>query len=169
MFSFRSLSRSGRSAEKEAAPENASKQIATPGDDEALGANGGDEGPVSESDAAKLNTGDEECRAMSQSVNQGQDKQSTEVQPTNSDGLLSKETEKAASASLSALLTASRKPQASAAGGDVISGRALEDVVRDALSPHLREWLDTNLPPLIEGEVRREVRRLTKEVEQALD
>ncbi|MCD8570572.1 MAG: DUF2497 domain-containing protein [Alphaproteobacteria bacterium] len=43
-------------------------------------------------------------------------------------------------------------------------GRTIEDVVRDELRPMLREWLDKNLPPLIERLVQDELERVTKRV-----
>jgi hypothetical protein len=43
-------------------------------------------------------------------------------------------------------------------------GRAvLEKVIRDALRPALRSWLDENLPPIVEAIVEREVTRLMQE------
>ena len=41
-------------------------------------------------------------------------------------------------------------------------GRTLEDVTRDLLAPMLREWLDANLPGLIERLVREEIERITR-------
>lgn len=41
------------------------------------------------------------------------------------------------------------------------SGRSMEDVVIEALRPMLKEWLDTNLPPLVETLVAREISRIT--------
>jgi uncharacterized protein len=49
------------------------------------------------------------------------------------------------------------EPVPAAAGG-----RTLEEVVQDMLRPLLREWLDKNLPPLVERIVEREVQRLTR-------
>lgn len=43
-------------------------------------------------------------------------------------------------------------------------GRTIEDVVRDELRPMLRQWLDKNLPPLIERLVQDELERVTKRV-----
>lgn len=41
-------------------------------------------------------------------------------------------------------------------------GITLEDVVRNQLEPLLREWLDKNLPPMIEVLVEKELERLSK-------
>jgi cell pole-organizing protein PopZ len=42
-------------------------------------------------------------------------------------------------------------------------GATLEDLVKDALRPMLRGWLDDNLPGLVERIVREEVERLARE------
>ncbi len=39
-------------------------------------------------------------------------------------------------------------------------GPTLEDMVRAELRPLLKEWLDTNLPPLVERLVRTEIERV---------
>jgi cell pole-organizing protein PopZ len=41
-------------------------------------------------------------------------------------------------------------------------GRTLEDVVRELLKPLLKEWLDTNLPRIVETKVEEEVRRIAR-------
>ena len=40
------------------------------------------------------------------------------------------------------------------------SGVLLEDFVRSIIAPYLKEWLDANLPDLVERVVQREVRRV---------
>lgn len=45
------------------------------------------------------------------------------------------------------------------------SDRILEQMVRDALRPQVKDWLDQNLPPLVERIVREEVRRMTRRAE----
>ncbi|HEY8963913.1 MAG TPA: DUF2497 domain-containing protein [Alphaproteobacteria bacterium] len=42
------------------------------------------------------------------------------------------------------------------------NGGTLEDIVRDMLKPMLRQWLDTNLPPMIERMVELELERIAK-------
>jgi cell pole-organizing protein PopZ len=46
--------------------------------------------------------------------------------------------------------------------GPAVGGRNLEDIVKDMLRPMLKEWLDKNLPPLVERYVEREIVRLTR-------
>jgi uncharacterized protein len=41
-------------------------------------------------------------------------------------------------------------------------GRTLEDVVREMLKPMLRDWLDQNLPAIVEARVRAEVERISR-------
>jgi cell pole-organizing protein PopZ len=39
---------------------------------------------------------------------------------------------------------------------------SLEGLVRDMLRPMLKDWLDSNLPPIVEAMVDREITRITK-------
>ncbi len=39
-------------------------------------------------------------------------------------------------------------------------GPTIEDLVREELRPLLKDWLDTNLPPLVERLVRAEIERV---------
>ena len=48
------------------------------------------------------------------------------------------------------------------AGPTMSSGRTLEDVVKEMLRPLLQDWMDKNLPQLVERMVEREVQRLTR-------
>jgi cell pole-organizing protein PopZ len=51
-------------------------------------------------------------------------------------------------------------------GGDVFLGNGaltLEDLARDLLKPMLQEWLDENLPSLVERLVREEIERLARD------
>ena len=66
----------------------------------------------------------------------------------------------AAAASLGSLETLSKllvKPEAESDG-------TLEGLVREMLRPMLREWLDTNLPGLVETMVAREIAKITSQV-----
>jgi len=42
------------------------------------------------------------------------------------------------------------------------NGKTIEDMVREMLRPMLKEWLDRNLPPMVEQFVEREIVRLTR-------
>lgn len=76
--------------------------------------------------------------------------------------LVSEASADAARQSLEAL-TAAVAPVAAAAvaAAPAPAGRTMEDVVLDALRPMLKEWLDTNLPPLVESMVAKEISRIT--------
>lgn len=44
------------------------------------------------------------------------------------------------------------------------SGHTVEDLVVEALKPMLKEWLDANLPGIVERKVQREVERISREL-----
>ncbi len=76
--------------------------------------------------------------------------------------LVSEASADAARQSLEAL-TAAVAPAVAAAtvAAPTVAGRTMEDVVLDALRPMLKEWLDTNLPALVEAMVAKEISRIT--------
>ena len=76
--------------------------------------------------------------------------------------LVSEASADAARQSLEAL-TAAVAPAVAAAtvAAPTVAGRTMEDVVLDALRPMLKAWLDTNLPPLVEAMVAKEINRIT--------
>jgi uncharacterized protein len=74
-----------------------------------------------------------------------------------SEGLVAPEVAAAAVASVGALvrtLTVERSMQVHT------GGPTIEDIVREELRPLLKQWLDTNLPPLVERLVRTEIERV---------
>ena len=76
--------------------------------------------------------------------------------------LVSEASADAARQSLEAL-TAAVAPAVAAATvtAPPVAGRTMEDVVLDALRPMLKDWLDTNLPALVEAMVAKEISRIT--------
>ncbi len=80
------------------------------------------------------------------------------------DRLVSETTAAASMAALSQLSSLSaQRPQISDMPlGD--ASRTLLDVVREMLRPMLKDWLDTNLPPLVERLVQEEIRRVSREL-----
>ena len=76
--------------------------------------------------------------------------------------LVSEASADAARQSLDAL-TAAIAPAVAAAtvAAPAAAGRTMEDVVLDALRPMLKDWLDSNLPPLVEAMVAKEISRIT--------
>jgi cell pole-organizing protein PopZ len=84
-----------------------------------------------------------------------------ETQPGD-DELVSAASADAARQSLEALTAAiAPTPAASAPAPTVPGGRTIEDVVVDALRPMLKEWLDANLPAMVETMVAKEIGRIT--------
>ena len=53
-------------------------------------------------------------------------------------------------------------PTAPDPGPTMGAGKTLEDLVKEMLRPMLKEWLDKNLPPMVERFVEREIVRLTR-------
>nr|WP_313520662.1 DUF2497 domain-containing protein [Brevundimonas diminuta] len=76
------------------------------------------------------------------------------------------ETAAASAASAFAGLAASfQKPEpavASAADMNFMSGNTVEAMVREMLRPMLKDWLDANLPTIVEAQVRKEVERIAR-------
>lgn len=78
------------------------------------------------------------------------------------DELVSARSADAARQSLEALSAAIAPAAAAPApAGPAPGARTMEDVVLDALRPMLKEWLDTNLPSLVEAMVAKEISRIT--------
>ena len=78
--------------------------------------------------------------------------------------LVSGETRDAATASLVELaMTAGLGAAGRYSSGAV--GQTLEMLVRDALQPYLKSWLDENLAPLVERIVREEIQKMVKRAE----
>ena len=63
---------------------------------------------------------------------------------------------------IAASAAASAFGQLSAAIQMPADGRTLEDVVRELLRPLLKQWLDSNLPQIVQATVDREVERIAR-------
>lgn len=72
------------------------------------------------------------------------------------DGLVSPDVAAAAAAAMA------RLKDSLAAGTPVGGGKTMEDLVSDAMMPHLKAWLDENLPQLVERVVREEIEKIVK-------
>ncbi len=72
--------------------------------------------------------------------------------------LVSEASADAARQSLEALTAA---VAAATVAAPAVGGRSMEDVVLDALRPMLKDWLDSNLPQLVEAMVAKEISRIT--------
>ena len=70
----------------------------------------------------------------------------------------------AAEASRNALTALAGLRDQRGAGGDYVAGDGpLEAVVREMLRPMLKEWLDQNLPEIVQALVTREIARITRQ------
>ncbi|WP_296611288.1 DUF2497 domain-containing protein [Sphingomonas sp.] len=74
--------------------------------------------------------------------------------PVPAEKIISDETAEASRARLASLSRLVVKPEV--AGSDTLEG-----LVRDMLKPMLRDWLDANLPSLVEAMVAKEIARIT--------
>jgi uncharacterized protein len=73
----------------------------------------------------------------------------------------------ASSASLGRLARAVRREAALRAlsGGD--EDRRVEDLVRESMAPMLKEWLDRNLPQMVERVVREEIEKMVRRLQES--
>lgn len=76
--------------------------------------------------------------------------------------LISDEPAATATASLTNLVAAVDRAHATPIGQ---AGRTIEDLVKEVMRPMIREWLDANLPGLVERLVAREISRLGRHAE----
>lgn len=77
--------------------------------------------------------------------------------------LVDANTASAARRSLSALSAAVESPETAPVLPPALpsSSRTIDDMVLEALRPMLKQWLDSNLPPLVEAMVAKEIARIT--------
>ena len=80
------------------------------------------------------------------------------------ESLLSSATQFATVDSLSQVASAALKAR-TGASGHLGSGRNLDEVVLEALTPVLKAWLDTHLSPLVEEVVREEIKMMVRRAE----
>ena len=84
------------------------------------------------------------------------------AQPIES-ALLGAEPAGSATGSLASLVQAVDRAHGGTPLGD--ANRTIEDLVKEVMRPMIREWLDENLPGLVERLVRREIERLSRTAE----
>lgn len=82
--------------------------------------------------------------------------------------LVSRGAATAAAGALAGLAAASRRPEPELRGlvGLGNGAMTLEDIVRTEMRPILKAWLDENLPPLVERLVQKEIKRITRQVDE---
>ncbi|MBP5534889.1 MAG: DUF2497 domain-containing protein [Alphaproteobacteria bacterium] len=78
--------------------------------------------------------------------------------------LLSEEAVQASTDRLSRLIDSVSQEKKQAPVATVSNSNNLEDIVITLLRPYLKEWLDANLPTLVEKVVQKEVEKLAKKV-----
>lgn len=80
------------------------------------------------------------------------------------EGALVSDAAAASAATAFAGLAAAGRPAPSHTPGEMNfdSGNTVEGMVREMLRPMLKSWLDTNLPSIVEREVRKEVERIAR-------
>lgn len=82
--------------------------------------------------------------------------------------LVSNQTANATSAAFDRLVQAASQQAAPAAAAaprppsPTVGGRALEDMVAEMLRPMLKQWLDANLPSVVERLVQQEIQKMTR-------
>lgn len=84
------------------------------------------------------------------------------------EGLVSQTAAAAAVSALAGLHSAARRdPEASRTSLGIGNGfLTLEEMVRAELRPILKDWLDANLPGMVERLVQKEIKRITRQVEE---
>lgn len=81
-----------------------------------------------------------------------------EAEPEPAEPIASQETVEASKAALAALSAIAANPATDGAGS--LDTHPLEGMVREMLRPMLKEWLDANLPSMVEEMVAREIARI---------
>jgi cell pole-organizing protein PopZ len=76
--------------------------------------------------------------------------------------VIAPETEASAAAAFEKLTAATRDEPRPASLLMPAAGRTLEDVVRDIMRPLLKEWLDENLPAIVQARVDEEIERIAR-------
>ncbi|MCI5048989.1 MAG: DUF2497 domain-containing protein [Rickettsiales bacterium] len=76
--------------------------------------------------------------------------------------ILSDEAAAASSSAMDKLKNVPSTPRPRTESPSFRSGTTVEDLVIEALRPMLKEWLDANLPGMVEDMVEREIRRISK-------
>ncbi len=82
--------------------------------------------------------------------------------PMDEDGLLSAASAEAASRAFSSLSGFKRGPSLIGEGPIGNGGTTLEEIVHALVRPMIKEWLDDNLPPMVERLVKREIEKVVR-------
>ncbi len=85
--------------------------------------------------------------------------------PTSYDSLVGDSAAASAASAFAGLAATFQKPEAPAPRGpdlNFASGSTVEAMVAEMLRPMLKDWLDANLPAIVEAQVRKEVERIAR-------
>ena len=80
--------------------------------------------------------------------------------PRTSDALVGETAAASAASAFAGLASSLRKPEPMESSTPV--GPTLDELARSLLRPMLKEWLDANLPAIVEAQVRKEVERIAR-------
>lgn len=80
--------------------------------------------------------------------------------PTAHESLVGDSAAASAASAFAGLASTLRKPEP--ADVSFPSGPTIDEMVRDLLRPMLKDWLDANLPSIVEAQVRKEVERIAR-------
>lgn len=91
-----------------------------------------------------------------------QEPETMTTEETDDEPLISEEAAQISAASLKNLAKAAEmaKRPAATASPAFRSGATLEDLAMEAIRPHVKEWLDSNLPRIVEEMVAKEIKKL---------
>lgn len=80
------------------------------------------------------------------------------------DALVGESAAASAASAFAGLAASFKKPEAAPAGGDMsfVSGNTVEAMVAEMLRPLLKDWLDNNLPGIVQAAVQKEVERIAR-------
>jgi hypothetical protein len=82
--------------------------------------------------------------------------------PSSMDSLLSENAMRAGVSAIQGLRHASQRTKVSEEKKDSLKGRTVDDIMTELLKPLLSEWLNKNLPELVERVVKEEIRKIVE-------
>jgi hypothetical protein len=109
-------------------------------------------------------TEEDEIDAILASVTGGDEVENRDTGAAGSEGLVSPETDEAVTSALSDFAGA-LKEQERGQEGPVGDNQDLDSLVRTALDPYLKDWLDEHLETLVERVLREEIKRMARRAE----
>lgn len=82
------------------------------------------------------------------------------AEPDNADSLVGDAASASAASAFAGLTAALKRPEPEVSGGG--TGPTIDELARALLRPMLKDWLDANLPGIVEAAVRKEVERISR-------